>query len=296
MIEKILIIKKGASGDVIRTSVLLHFLQGEITWVTTRYNKVLLPQHHSNLKTILSVEEAQQQLPGVFFDKVICLDDDLECAKLASSVKTNEQCGIYLQDNKIVYANNFKEWFDMGLSSRFGKKRADELKWLNRKIYQQILFEGFNKKFNNHPYLLNEEIKSKSINNRVGLEVRAGDRWPTKSWNKFDELAVQLKQKGLEPYFFKQRNSLTEFMNDVATCHYVVTGDTLTMHIALALKIPQVTIFTCTSPWEICDYGIMQKVVSPELERAFYKTDYIPEAVNSIRVEYVINAFEKLQM
>ena len=65
------------------------------------------------------------------------------------------------------------------------------------------------------------------------------------------------------------------------------------MHFALALKIPTVAIFTCTTPHEIYDYGRMEKVISPFLWEAFYKTEYIPEAVESITQEMVEKAIEK---
>ena len=44
------------------------------------------------------------------------------------------------------------------------------------------------------------------------------------------------------------------------------------MHFALGTGTPCVTLFTCTSPWEIYDYGIQKKIVSPLLERVFLQT------------------------
>jgi hypothetical protein len=67
------------------------------------------------------------------------------------------------------------------------------------------------------------------------------------------------------------------------------------MHIALALKIPTVTLFTCTSAVEIYGYGRMEKIVSPHLKEAFYKTEYIPQAVESIHMEDVLNAIAKFK-
>jgi ADP-heptose:LPS heptosyltransferase len=39
---KILIIKLGATGDVVRTSTLLHVLESEIHWLTSDSNTVML--------------------------------------------------------------------------------------------------------------------------------------------------------------------------------------------------------------------------------------------------------------
>ena len=43
------------------------------------------------------------------------------------------------------------------------------------------------------------------------------------------------------------------------------------MHFALGSGIPCVSILTCTSPWEIYEYGLQQKIVSPLLAEYFYQ-------------------------
>jgi heptosyltransferase-2 len=291
---KILVIKKGASGDVIRTSTLLHFIKGNITWVTHSYNKVFLPHHHNSLKRILSFEETGV-LSNEKFDIVISLDDDDECATLATSIHSNEIIGVYKEKERVSYTPHLREWFHMSLISEHGRQLADEIKLHNRKTFQEMLFEGFNMKFNNtHGYLMNESIRANTVAKRIGIEKRAGERWPTKSWNRFDELVEILKAKGYSIFFFEQRNNILDYINDVSSCQYIFTGDTLTMHLALYLKIPNVTVFTCTSPWEIAGYGIMRKVISPNLAKAFYKTRYIPEAVESITIDDMVIAFEDL--
>jgi hypothetical protein len=48
-----------------------------------------------------------------------------------------------------------------------------------------------------------------------------------------------------------------------------------------------VTLFTCTSPWEIYDYGIQKKLVSPLLKEFFYKRGYDKRATTAINVDKV---------
>jgi hypothetical protein len=62
---------------------------------------------------------------------------------------------------------------------------------------------------------------------------------------------------------FRQRARLQDFRADIAACDLVVCGDTLTMHLALALGIRTVALFLCTSPYEIHGYGRLVKVASP---------------------------------
>jgi hypothetical protein len=59
------------------------------------------------------------------------------------------------------------------------------------------------------------------------------------------------------------------------------------MHLALGSGLRCISLFTCTSPWEICDYGLQEKIVSPSLEKFFYKRGYNRSATTAIAVEKV---------
>jgi hypothetical protein len=61
------------------------------------------------------------------------------------------------------------------------------------------------------------------------------------------------------------------------------------MHFALGTGTRCVTLFTCTSPWEIYDYGIQKKIVSPLLEEFFYKRGYDKRATTAISVDEVFD-------
>jgi hypothetical protein len=62
------------------------------------------------------------------------------------------------------------------------------------------------------------------------------------------------------------------------------------MHLALGAGIPCATIFNCTSPWEIHDYGIQKKLVSPLLAEFFYQRGFDERATTAIGVEEVFSA------
>jgi len=297
MSKKIVIIKIGATGDVVRTTVLLHlYANDEITWITAKHNIAILPFQRKNLKRVIAIDEVEDS--GILneqFDFVISLDDDFKCASLASKFKTIELFGAYIQNEKVVYTANANEWFDMGLSSRLGKQKADEIKWENKCSFQEILFRMLGKTFNGEEYLIREDVVSKGKPNVIGIEDRAGARWPTKMWNQYQQLAERLTKSGYEVVFFKEREHIKDYLQDIGNTSLIICGDTLGMHIALALKIPTVTLFTCTSAVEIHGYGQMEKIVSPHLKEAFYKTEYIPQAVESIHMEDVLNAISQFK-
>ena len=65
------------------------------------------------------------------------------------------------------------------------------------------------------------------------------------------------------------------------------------MHFGLGTGVRCVTLFTCTSPWEIHDYGIQQKLVSPLLAEFFYKRGFDRRATTTISVMEVLEAVMK---
>lgn len=288
---KTLIIKLGASGDVLRTTPLLHILNGDVFWVTKGVNVELLPK--DRLAGIFDFKDAKKLLEKQKFDLILSLDDEFESASLASSLSKTEIIGSYLDDKRnVIYTDSSAEWFDMGIISKHGIKMANELKKKNIKTYQEIIFKMLNQKFTGEEYILGFTPNKKIESSRkiIGIENRAGERWPSKKWNKYEKLASLLTKDGYEVIFFSQKDTICQYIEDISQCSVIITGDTLAMHIALALKIKVVAIFICTSPTEIYGYNRMTKVVSPLLELAFYKREYIHEAVDAISLDTVYNS------
>lgn len=292
---KTLIIKLGALGDVVRTTPLLRVLRGEIVWVTHLAAKPLLPEEP--MIRILDLEAADP-LKQEKFDLVLCLDDEPEAARLAASMNTRVLTGTYLDDGgRVQYTPSSGAWFDMGLVSKYGLAKADRLKIENRKTYQEIVFAMLGYAFQNEEYWIrHQDIFNFSFRKhlRIGIEARAGRRWPTKAWHRYQALAECLEKEGMETVFFNQRERLDDYVQDIADCDAVITGDTLAMHLALALKKPVVAIFTCTSPYEIHGYDRMIKVISPFLEKCFYRQAYDPKTVEAVTLDDVFTAFQSL--
>ena len=72
----VLILKLNATGDVVRTTTLLHRLQGDITWITAPNNVVLLEGVSPNVRCVLW--ENRAQAPDRCYDLVISLEDEAE--------------------------------------------------------------------------------------------------------------------------------------------------------------------------------------------------------------------------
>tara|TARA_Y100000310_G_C20593786_1_gene769460 strand:- start:251 stop:1267 length:1017 start_codon:yes stop_codon:yes gene_type:complete len=325
---KILIIKLGAIGDVVRTTSFLSGLLEKydgavIDWVTSKGSADML-KGNSLVSNVFLVDDVGEGVVGEY-DLVISLDDEDEALRIATDVKKKKLVGGYFGDGgEKKYTEDSNSWFDMGLTSRFGKTRADEMKKENSQTYQSIIAEmlgievkemvlnlndselGFGKKFAEREGLGGEELV-------VGLNTGAGKRWPLKklSVSKTIELADRLgRELGAKVVLFggpeeEERNkkikngtktkvidagcgnSLREFAALVNLCDVVVVSDSLAMHIAIALKKKVVTFFGPTSAAEIELYGRGKKVIAQNSCYCCYRKDcdVSPSCMDDIKVE-----------
>ena len=284
----VLILKLGATGDVVRTTPLLHRIGGEFTWVTAANNTVLLEGLQRN-RRVFSWEE-REQASDKHYDLTINLEDTLDVADFLKTVKCGEVFGAYGDSNgSLQYTENARHWFDLSLISFYGREQADRLKFLNRRSYQEMIFDGLGLQFRGEEYLLPGPIET-GLEGDVAIATEAGHVWPMKKWAYYSDLKQELEEEGLTVNVLPKRSSLLEHLADVQNHRCLVSGDSLPMHLALGTRTRCVTLFTCTSPWEIYDYGIQTKIVSPLLEQFFYKRGYDERATTAISVDQVVES------
>jgi heptosyltransferase II len=284
----VLIVKLGATGDVVRTTPLLRQLTGSVTWITAAKNAVLLDGLADNLRHFRW--EARARAFDISYDLAINLEDTLKVALFLKSVRPAEIFGAYADSSKrLRYTDSSKCWFDLSLISSYGRQKADALKLLNRKTYQELIFTGLGLRFSGEPYVMPSAIETE-LSGDVAIAADAGDVWPMKKWAYYMELKQRLEEDGLTVNVLPKRSSLLEHLCDVQNHRCLVSGDSLPMHFALGTGTSCVTLFTCTSPWEIHDYGVQKKIVSPLLEQFFYKRGYDERATTAISVDEVFDA------
>ena len=291
----ILIIKLGAMGDVIRTTAILPGLKEKykncsIDWITKKASFDILKNNDLIENTYLIDDGIKNSLKNKEYDLIINLDDDNEACILASKIKHKEIIGSYSENGKNLYTENSSLWFDMGLISRFGKEKADELKAENKKTYPQIIYEilGLDYKKQEPILSLNDSelnfgkqfADKHNINNNdllIGINTGAGGRWQDKRLSiketciLIDKLNSEVKAKLLlfggpteneRNNKIKQEiktdiidagcnNPLMEFASLVNLCNIIITSDSLAMHIGTALKKKIVAFFYPTSAAEI---------------------------------------------
>jgi heptosyltransferase II len=284
----ILILKLGATGDVVRTTPLLHRLSGSVTWITAAKNCVFLGGLADNLRHFSW--EARARALDIRYDLAINLEDTLEVALFLKNLRPAEIFGAYADSSRrLRYTDDSRCWFDLSLISSYGRQKADRLKLLNRQTYQELIFTGLGLHFAGEPYVLPKPIET-GLSGDIAIAADAGDVWPMKKWAHYGKLREALEDQGLTVNVLPKRPSLLEHLSDVQNHRCLVGGDSLPMHLALGSGTPCVTIFTCTSPWEIYDYGIQKKIVSPLLEEFFYKRGYDERATMAISIDEVFEA------
>ncbi len=284
----VLIIKLGAAGDVVRTTPLLRRLEGSVSWITAQNNLPLLQGIDREVGCVSW--ENRARVADSTYDLVINLEDDRETSEFLDELSFKQLFGAHLNgDNQVAYTSDSRDWFDLSLISRYGREDADRRKLLNRRTYQKLVFDGLGLGFFDEAYYL-PPARVTGLQGDVAVSCTAGPVWPMKKWAYFDELKEELETKGLKVNVLENRPTLLEHLADVQGHRCLVSGDSLPMHLALGSGVSCVSIFTCTSPWEIYGYGLQKQIVSPVLAKYFYKRGYSRSATTAITLEEVTNA------
>ena len=261
---KILFIKLGAIGDVIRTTPLLEKYKEKygdchFTWIT--HSPQVVPKNE--VDEILKWEESSvSYLSNQEFDIAINLDKDKEACMLLSLVNSKDKFGFIWKDGHLNTAtNNAEHKLITGLFDHISKR--------NTKNYLQEIFEICHFDFNGEDYKINLNQKGSDIWKKklrklangktiIGLNTGCGLRWKTRLWPKehWVELINNLERQGyfcllmggpdedeMNHYYAKQTNatylgtfSLEEFISITNNTDIIVTPVSMMMHIAIALK------------------------------------------------------------
>lgn len=277
-----LIVKLNATGDVVRTTTLLHRLKGDVVWITAKNNISLFENSAANVRCVCWETDELATLRNEEFDLVINLEDELNTANFVKGLKYRQLFGAYVDDaGQMRYTDSAKAWFDLSIISAHGREKADELKYANRRTYQEHIFQGLGFKFGGEKYIL-PETSLTELRGDVAIAPVAGPVWPMKKWAYYDQLKTELEARGYKVNMLPRRDTLKDHIGDIRGHRCLVGGDSLPMHLALGVNVPCVTIFNCTSPWEIHDYGIQTKLISPLLGEYFYKRTFDPKATTAI--------------
>lgn len=328
----LLIIKLDAMGDVLRTTCLLPVIVEawagiRITWITRKESVPLLNDNPFITEILPYGTDALVHLSSRTFDRVINLDAGKISAGLAGMSKAKEKMGYVLHENGYVVGTNetADEWLRIGIFDDLKKANRRSYQEIMCRIlslptdglrYVLELTEAEKEK--GRRYLQEAGLDlNKSI---IGIHSGGGGRWRLKQWNEdsfvklISELARELGDKTqillfggpLESELNKRiikkvnapvfdagcDNEVRHFTALINCCSVVLSGDSLAMHVALAMGRRVVVLFGPTSNTEIELFSLGEKVI-PGLDcLSCYKKecDYTPNCMDSISVDMLKEA------
>jgi ADP-heptose:LPS heptosyltransferase len=264
---RILIIKLGAIGDVMRSTPLLtrfkkDYTSPHITWITL--TPEVLPKEmvseacRFDFASVYKIENSE-------YDIAINLDKDKEACMLLQNVKSKNKFGFIWKDNHVSIATAHAEHkLITGVFDNISKQ--------NTKNYMEEIFEICDMKFNDEPYLINFDpklagkfkfIQEKAGGKKIiGLNTGCGKRWQTRLWPEsyWVELIKKLQTENCFPLllggpdeddmnrkyaattgaFYPGTFTLPEFIALSSICDCILTAVSMMMHIAIGLKKPLV--------------------------------------------------------
>ncbi len=326
---KILIIKLGAKGDVVRSLPLLvgikeKFPDSEIHWLIKKSNRGVV-EGAPEVGKIYTLEEP----PSEKYDILYNFDIDDDATYLAGFIEAETKLGFFSE-------GGFVSAFNLGAEYYLNTLFDDETKINNKKTYQEMMFDAAELRYNrqHHSIHLNEgdlEYAQNFIGENgidsdklVGVHLGAGPRWPSKKWHKdnvkdfvklavsrgfeillfggpdelkeHDQLSNELEGLGIKIFRNDPKNSDKQFAALVSLCRVMVCSDSLSLHVSLAMKKPTIGLFFCTPFHEIETYDLLHAVVAPRLYDFFpEKMDqYDEDLVKSISAEEVMEKVEEV--
>lgn len=284
--KKFCIIKLDGMGDVLRTTpILWRFQDDNVAWITERPSLPLL-KNNPFIKAIIPISEISDG-QDLVFDELYNFDEDKSACQLAANIRAGKKKGYGLKDGSYFP-------FDADSGYAYELSKNDELKFkLNKKTYQQIIFEMAGFKWKSEDYILGYKPEN-NIQYEVGINYLAGEKFPNKAWPHWKKLMDKLGSVSLQ----KQFKTIEEYIDWINSCRIIITGDSLGMHIALALKKKVIILMGPTSWNEIETYerGVIltsQAPCSPCYKKN--KCDIRPSCMELITPERVYSELMKFE-
>lgn len=194
--HRILVIKTGALGDVLRTTSILpglHERHGaglEVFWVTAAGAVPLLQGLEGNLITRIDVagQLDMARLKATPFNLIVSLDDEQALCDMATDLAGGAEkaegliVGAYsVEGGARAYTQAAGPWFDMGLISVHGKAEADRMKIANQRSHPEILAGMLGIQMGEPQLVLEASEAARDGVLRIGLNTGAGGRWRSKA-------------------------------------------------------------------------------------------------------------------
>jgi heptosyltransferase-2 len=333
--KRILVVALGAMGAVLRaTSVLPGIVRtfpgSQITWLTEPSSRALLENNPLVDRTVVLNFDGLLELSGRQFDHVFVMDKDLRIAGILNSIQAKHLHGFKVNHELGVIEPaeaSANELYQIGLDD--GKKF-----FINQKPETQLLYEAFGLgQWVQDPYVLSlSEVERELAREREQFWSRGGRRpviglntgcSPIIPYKKLsieghrqliteiqsrlhgvaivllggpdDEVRNQQIAGGLDVIQSPTRKGLRDGFASIAACDVVFSGDSLGMHMAIALEKWTVVWFGPTCAQEIDLYGRGEKIIAQTPCQPCWKRscDRTPMCYDRVSHQQVVEALQR---
>lgn len=306
----IVIIHLGAMGAVVRSTSLLapikrKYPSSKITWITDSPSHQLL-QHHplidivytSNHSDLLAASSAQYEIGFV-------IDKSRVASGIARQLEIDDVYGFVSNEfGAIVPANSeAMELWEIGLSDqkKFFENKKAETQLVTEALALHWMRDEYDLRLNSAEWSEVERTRHRwrAYENQplIGINTGCGPLMPAKKWTiEFQRSLIQEMQKeglgnivllggpddhernqkigeGLDVIQSPTQLGLRNGLQSVAACDLVITGDSLGMHLAIAMKKYVVAWFGPSCAVEIDLYGRGEKILTEAACSPCWKKD-----------------------
>ncbi len=231
-------------GDVLRTTPVLYALRekyphSRITWVVSKEAKPLLQENPFLDRLLVWGEFEPELIQKERFDLLLNLERVPWVCRFSGGVASRISYGLTMNDSG-----------DYRLKTKAGTPLNGTID-----IAQKIIIEMLGLPWSRQEYVLGYRPTDPEIHD-IGLNYRVGARLPTKGMvmERWRDLAERLGSLGYRVSWQEGFDDLYVYMNWINSCSLLVTGDSLGLHLALALKKRLIGLFGPTDPKEIFFY------------------------------------------
>lgn len=312
--ERVLIIKLGAAGDVVRTTPILRKLRAlmpscHITWVSD-YPEVLPPAVDVAVRMSGRISD---WLLARQFDLALVLDKDPEAIGLGERVRAGKKVGFGMDPyGRCAPLDGRAE--PKVLTGVF-----DDLSRANQKSYVEELFEMCGYQFEGERYVVDAMCGREFVIGQprplVGLNTGCGGRWLSRLWpaQYWAELAQSLDRSGLgvlllggerehdansdlaarTPADYLGHFSLEDFVGLVGQCDVLVTQVTMALHLAIGLEKRVVLMNNVFNSCEFELYGLGEIVEPPKPCGCYYAPQCPHDSMRKILPDAVAAAVSR---
>ena len=271
----ILVVKTGALGDVVRTQFFAKFIFEQrgcnVHWLTSPESEIILRGN----EFIENVYTNFSEIKNYHWDHVYSLEDDEIILSNIAMLNYDRLSGLITKDGVITYTPDTSVWNNMGIHSTFGIKIANTLKIQNKKSHLEIFSDIFqvSNVIPNWKGVIPGNKKSKKSGTIIGCNMFAGKRWPNKSAssstiknllklleadNSVSEVRLIGSHTDWAPYAlctsksnYYPTDTIDNLAEVISTCDYLITCDSLAVHLSAAVGTPYICFFGPTSAEEI---------------------------------------------